>query len=49
MAPVIFVCTKLKGELLDNSDDEICCRAIDRTLREYRTYSRCCCRCLNEQ
>ncbi len=34
-APVTFVYTVLKGELIDNSDDDLRCRVTERTLREY--------------
>ena len=34
-APVAFVYTVLKGELLDNSDDDLRCRVTERTLRDY--------------
>ena len=34
-APVTFIYTVLKGELIDNSDDDLRCRVTERTLREY--------------
>jgi len=34
-APVTFVHTVLKGELLDNSDDDLRCKVTEQTLREY--------------
>ena len=34
-APVTFVYTVLKGELIDNSDDDMRCRVTERTLRDY--------------
>ena len=34
-APVTFVYTVLKGELINNTDDDLRCRVTERTLREY--------------
>ena len=34
-APVTFVYTVLKGELIDNTDDDLRCQVTERTLRDY--------------